>query len=109
MEYTKIMCFHDRVGPGNYDTIFNQDRYEFWDEAVRGGEAAILDIVKDEKDIKYIRIHTMKKPEEFEYVRLDIQNFSPALGLDAMDDARAVNKATEMLAKEEKEALDGED
>lgn len=107
MEYSKIMCFPGRMGPGNYDTIFNTDRYDTWEEAVGVGEAAVLDIVKDENDVKYIRIHTMRKPEENEYLRLDIQNFSPALGLDAMDDARAVNKAAEMLTKEEKEALNG--
>ena len=103
MEYEKIMCFHDRVGPGNYDTIYDQDKYDYWDEAVAAGDAAILDIVKDEEGIKYIRIHTLREPDKFEYVRLDIQNFVPSLGLDAMDDIKAVEKAIEMITENKEE------
>lgn len=97
MKYTKISPLGPRPGIGTFDCWWNTDRYKSVVEAVAANDLVVVDFVQDEKGIIYFELHHTKDPEAKRHYELEIQNFIPALGIDAFDDHAAERLAQKML------------
>jgi hypothetical protein len=67
------------------------------EEAMKANDIAVVDFVQDENGIIYFEIYHTKDPAAKRHCRLEIQNFIPAIGIDAFDDAAAERLAHKIL------------